>query len=47
MVNWLSEQNIQVDAKLTEPELFKLTKPLNYKGKKIQRLYNIQIYKNI
>lgn len=33
MVNWLGERNIQVDAKLTEPELFKLTKSLNYKGK--------------
>lgn len=32
MVNWLSERNIQVDAKLTEPELFKLIKPLNDKG---------------
>lgn len=29
----LSERNIQVDAKLTEPELFKLIKPLNDKGK--------------
>lgn len=33
MVNWFSERNIQVHAKLTEPELFELIKPLNYKGK--------------
>lgn len=43
-VNWLSERNIQVDAKLTEPEPFKLIKPLNDKGK----LYkDSTIYKNI
>lgn len=44
MVNWLSELNIQVDEKLTDPEVFELIKPLNDKGKIYK---DSTMYKNI